>query len=178
MFQIHQFLNVGVQIEKNFATSQQIGELVVVVQVEQQILVEHIVDEMVALELKLLDDIDDVQIVLQLDARPFDWIDDTVQDDVMSFIEVDEVVVVDEVEDTETVETDEPLENHTTTLEQDDETDEILDCIEDDENDDFDELFVKNQTLDVDEIDETDTIDEDEQIEEVNDTLDVDDFEL
>ena len=72
MFQIHQFLNVGVQIEKNFATSQQIGELVVVVQVEQQILVEHIVDEMVALELKLLDDIDDVQIVLQLDARPFD----------------------------------------------------------------------------------------------------------
>lgn len=63
MFLIVLFLNVGVQVEKNFVTSQQIGELVVVVLVVLCQLVTHIKVMMVVLELLILDDMVVVLIV-------------------------------------------------------------------------------------------------------------------
>jgi hypothetical protein len=56
MFQIHQFLNVGVLVEKNFVTSLQIGGLVVVVLVVLCQLAMHIKVMTVALEQPILDD--------------------------------------------------------------------------------------------------------------------------
>lgn len=68
---MHQFLNVGVQVEKNFVTSQQIGELVVD---ELDELLEnelHINDVIDTLEQKLLEVIDEMRIE-ELDAPQVD----------------------------------------------------------------------------------------------------------
>jgi hypothetical protein len=63
MFQIHQFLNVGVLVEKNFVTSRQIGELVVVVLVVLCQLAMRIKVMTVVLEQLILDDMVGVLIV-------------------------------------------------------------------------------------------------------------------
>lgn len=71
MYQIVLFLNVGVLVEKNFVTSQQIGELVVD---ELDELLEnelHINDVIDTLEQKLLEVIDEMRIE-ELDAPQVD----------------------------------------------------------------------------------------------------------
>ena len=134
------------------------------------------IDVIDALELKLLDDIDETQFDV-VENRPFDWIDEDEQVLVQLIIEIDEVEVVDEVEDTETVEIDEMLEGLIVLTVQIDETVEILDCIELDEKVDFEELFARRQVCDVLETDEIDIIDEGDEIEDENEELDVDDVE-
>lgn len=69
---MHQFLNVGVLVEKKFVTSLQIGELVVVVLDENpQTQHNELIDVIDALELKLLDDIDETHFDV-VENRPFD----------------------------------------------------------------------------------------------------------
>lgn len=60
---MRQFLNVGVQVEKNFVTSRQIGELVVVALVVLYQLATHIKVMTVVLEQPILDDMVEVLIV-------------------------------------------------------------------------------------------------------------------
>ena len=178
MFQIHQFLNVGVQVECKFATILQIGVLVVV---EFDDGLSVYVDFVENLEQNFLDEKDEVLEMVLNDENLIDWTDELEPIQVLVAVAADTDEVVDDevVEDTETVEIDEDddLVDAKQTLD-DDETVEILDCIENDELDDFLELHTLLEQGDNDETVETDIIDDIDDEVEVVDVLETDDVEL
>jgi len=165
MFQIHQFLNVGVLVEKNFVTSRQIGELVVVVLVVLCQLAMRIKVMTVVLEQLILDDMVGVLIVdvdrfALFDEPQIDWIDEDEEMPHLLLWGIDEVEVDDEVEgggidDIEEWGEEVILVSHA------DEIDEILDFIERVEKVENDDGNVATQKgIDILETDETVIIDE------------------